>query len=284
MEDRHYITTAAGVRMPKIIYGTAWKREHTTELVLQAVQAGFRGIDTACQPKHYAEASVGEALASLKRLGVAREELFIQTKFTPLEGQDPNNIPYDKNATLPEQVEQSFNVSKQNLKTKYVDSLVLHSPLFPFSRLKSVWEAMESIYKAGGARQLGISNCYDLALLKRLYEEADVKPAVVQNRFCADTGYDVELRRWCDEQGIIYQGFWTLTANPHLLESRTVLLLARKYRKTPPQILFHCLSRFGIVPLSGTTSRQHMKEDLESLDIELSIGETESVRSLILQP
>ena len=284
MEDRHYITTAAGVRMPKIIYGTAWKKEHTTELVLQAVQAGFRGIDTACQPKHYAEASVGEALAGLKRVGIAREELFVQTKFTPLQGQDPNNIPYDKSAPLPEQVRQSFRVSKQNLQTKYVDSLLLHSPLFPFSRLKNVWEAMESIYQARDARQLGISNCYDLAVLKRLCEEADVKPAVVQNRFCADTGYDVELRRWCDEQGIIYQGFWTLTANPHLLESRTVLLLARKYRKTPPQILFHCLSRFGIVPLSGTTSRQHMKEDLESLDIELSIEETESVRSLIQQP
>lgn len=269
--------------MPKIIYGTAWKKEHTAELVLQAVQAGFRGIDTACQPKHYAEALVGEALASLKKLGVAREALFVQTKFTPLEGQDPNNIPYDKSAPLQEQVAQSFRVSKQNLKTKYVDSLLLHSPLFPFSRLKSVWEAMETLQKEGDARQLGISNCYDLALLKRLYEEAGVKPAVVQNRFCAETGYDVELRRWCDEKGIIYQGFWTLTANPHLLESRTVLLLARKYRKTPPQILFHCFSRFGIVPLSGTTSRQHMKEDLESLDMDLSFEETESVRSLLLQ-
>jgi len=103
-----YTTTSAGVEMPKIIYGTAWKKERTTELVIQAVQAGFRGIDTACQPKHYAEERVGEALMPLKKEGVKREDLYIQTKFTPLAGQDPNNIPYDKNASLETQVADSF--------------------------------------------------------------------------------------------------------------------------------------------------------------------------------
>ena len=157
-----YVESREGVKMPKIIYGTAWKRERTGELVVQAVKTGFRGIDTACQPKHYEEALVGEALKRLETEGIAREDLYLQTKFTPLEGQDPNRIPYDPAASLATQVAQSFETSQKNLQTEYVDSLVLHSPLFPFKNLMEVWHAMEGVYRSGGARQLGISNCYDL--------------------------------------------------------------------------------------------------------------------------
>ena len=78
------------------LYGTAWKKEATTELVVAAVRAGFRGIDTACQPKHYREDLVGAALAQLAAEdGIARDALWLQTKFTPLPGQDPQNVPYD---------------------------------------------------------------------------------------------------------------------------------------------------------------------------------------------
>ena len=139
MEDQLVVTTTAGVRMPRIIYGTAWKKEHTDELVVKAVLAGFRGIDTACQPKHYQEPLVGLALQRLKTLGIERDDLFLQSKFTPLSGQDPARIPYDKNAPLEIQVAQSFDMSKQNLQTDYLDSLVLHSPVSPYQDLRKVW-------------------------------------------------------------------------------------------------------------------------------------------------
>ena len=87
-------------QIPSLIYGTAWKKEHTAALVIEAIHQGFLGIDTACQPKHYQEAGIGKALAELKKEGIKREKLYIQTKFTPLSGQDPNNIPYDKNLSL----------------------------------------------------------------------------------------------------------------------------------------------------------------------------------------
>ena len=74
-------------RSPAIVYGTAWKKGKTEELVFEAVQAGFRGIDTACQPKHYFEAGTGAAIARLAKAGVAREDLFLQTKYTPFRGQ-----------------------------------------------------------------------------------------------------------------------------------------------------------------------------------------------------
>ena len=276
-----YLTTAAGVTMPRLIYGTAWKKERTADLVTAAVTAGFRGIDTACQPKHYEEPLVGEALQRLAREGIRRESLYVQTKFTPLGGQDPMKIPYDPEAPLEQQVLQSFAASKRNLQTDYVDSLVLHSPLFPFAHLMRVWRAMEQIAQQGGAKQLGISNCYDLEVLERLHTQAEVKPAVLQNRFYRDTLYDDDLRRWGDAHGVIYQSFWTLTANPHLLGSREVLTLARKYRKTEPQILFASLRHLGIVSLTGTTNPEHMHDDLDSLALTLEPDEVATVRGLI---
>jgi len=278
---QHDIISAAGVRMPPLIYGTAWKKERTAALVEEAIRAGFRGIDTACQPRHYEEALVGEALEQMQREGIKREALFLQTKFTPPEGQDPATTPYDRDAPVQTQVADSFEVSRRNLRTDYVDSLVLHSPLFPFSQLRRAWSAMESIAKSGGARQLGISNCYELKLLQRLYAEADVKPAVLQNRFYADTGYDIELREWCDANDIVYQSFWTLSANPLLLDSRQIRTLARKYAKTPSQILFGYLHQVGVIPLCGTTSRQHMREGLESFEIELAPEEMAAIGRLL---
>lgn len=78
--------------IPSIFYGTAWKKERTAQLVQLALKSGFRAIDTACQPKHYQEAGVGEGIL---RSGIPRDQIFLQTKFTPVDGQDPNKIPYD---------------------------------------------------------------------------------------------------------------------------------------------------------------------------------------------
>ncbi len=279
--DKRIQSSISGVYLPHLIYGTAWKKSQTEALVIAAVTAGFRGIDTACQPKHYNEAQVGSALTKLLSNGFQREEIFLQTKFTPLDGQDPERIPYDPQATLDQQVAQSFAVSQQNLNTDYVDSLVLHSPLSNYQDLLSVWRSLEAIAQHGGAKQLGISNCYQLSLLQQLYQEAQIKPAVVQNRFYADTGYDVDIRQWCSTQGIIYQSFWTLTANPHLLKHAVIQELSEKYRATPAQVFFRFLSHIGIIPLSGTTSLQHMKEDLDVLAIELDPDEIRQINKLL---
>lgn len=275
------ITTTENVKMPALIYGTAWKKERTADLVEMAILSGFRGIDTACQPKHYHEAGVGEALVRLAGQGIGREALFVQTKFTPLSGQDPSTVPYDPNAPLELQVAQSFEVSQRNLQTDFIDSLVLHSPLFPYAHLLKVWRAMEALYRSGGARQLGISNCYDLELLKRLHADAEVKPAVVQNRFYAESGYDSALRLWCNEQSIVYQSFWSLSANPQLLGSREFFALTQKYDKTEAQILYRYLNHVGIVPLIGSTSKHHIDEDLEIFTFELRPDEIASISTLL---
>jgi diketogulonate reductase-like aldo/keto reductase len=267
--------------MPRMLYGTAWKKEQTEALVLQAIRAGFRGIDTACQPKHYHEPGVGAALAACLDAGLARDELFVQTKFTSPSGQDPKRTPYDPDGSPAEQVAQSFETSLRNLQTQYVDSLVLHSPYSRDEQTLDVWRAMEQLVDHGGVRQLGISNCYSLKTLESLYRASRIKPAVLQNRFYAETDYDWEIRSFCREQNIVYQSFWTLTANPQLLADETVRLLSMKYRCGPAQILFRYLTQVDVVPLTGTKSEAHMREDLAIFELELTADEIEAVTTLL---
>lgn len=281
MNKQEYYTTNQNVKMPKLIYGTAWKKERTTDLVVQAVKAGFKGIDTACQPKHYNEPLVGEGLKKLMQNGIKREDLFIQTKFTSLSGQDPNNIPYDKNASLEQQVLQSFEKSKINLNTNYIDSLVLHSPMDTHNQNMKVWNMFEKFHSEGSVKQLGISNCYDLKELKELYNNVKIKPSVIQNRFYKNTDYDKGIRNFCKENNIIYQSFWTLTANPHLLESKEIQAISKILNKTPAQVLFRYLTQIGIAPLTGTSDINHMKQDLEIFSFRLSDNEINVISHLI---
>jgi len=278
----HYVTSNQNVPIPCMIYGTAWKKERTADLVALALENGFRGIDTACQPKHYEEALVGEGCEHFYAKGGKREDLFIQTKFTPRDGQDPLKIPYDPNASLEEQIITSWEVSKQNLHTNYLDSLLLHSPLFPYSNLHTAWKIFESLYDEGEVRHIGISNCYDLSLLQRLYEDAHIKPSIVQNRFYADVHYDKTLRAWANEKGILYQSFWTLSANPHILHSSILKGIAQQYRKSAEQIFYRYVSQKGIIPLNGTTSSSHMKEDLSIFEFALSPEEIASIDTLLV--
>jgi diketogulonate reductase-like aldo/keto reductase len=207
--------------------------------------------------------------------------LYLQTKFTPLSGHDPKRIPYDARAPIPEQVAQSFQVSLRNLRTDHLDCLVLHSPLPTPAQTHEAWRAMEERVDAGGVGQLGISNCYELQQLKALYEAARIKPAVLQNRFCADTRYDREIRAYCRENSIIYQSFWTLTANPHILSHRAVGALAEKYQRTTAQILFRHLTQIGVAPLTGTRSEAHMREDLAIFEFELTEPERLQIDALL---
>ncbi len=275
------LTSPAGVRMPKIIYGTAWKKTDTGHLVATAIRAGFRGIDTACQPKHYEEPGVGAGVAAaIAGAGVTRDQLYLQTKFTPVSGQDPARIPYDPAAPIARQMMQSLHLSLRNLRTDYLDGLILHSPLPTERQTGEAWQAMESLVSTGKVRQLGISNCYQLELLQALYAAASVKPVVLQNRFHADTRYDREIRAYCRQRGILYQSFWTLTANPQILSHHVVTALAGRYERTAAQILFRYLTQVDVIPLTGTRSEAHMRDDLAIFEFKLTAAELTRMTAL----
>ncbi|KAL7461132.1 hypothetical protein ACHAXS_001560, partial [Conticribra weissflogii] len=273
---------------PYIIYGTAWKTDQTASLVSQAVRAGFRFIDTACQPKHYNEAGVGEGwTAAALELGLDRSDFFLQTKFTALSGQDPSNVPYDVNADLEDQVRQSVKKSLENLQTDYIDSLVLHSPMEELDLTMRVWWVFEELYREGKVKQLGISNCYDFRVLRNIYGMAKVKPAVVQNRFHDKTQFDKKIRGICDSLGIRYQSFWTLTANRKTLATTDWKSMATEKGLTPQTLMYAFMMTLGHIPLSGTTDPNHMQEDVDIMlkiqrgDQILTAEDVASLRSLL---
>lgn len=284
ISDERWIVSAFGVAMPRLLYGSAWKKERTAELVELALRSGFMGVDTACQPRHYHEAGVGEALFAVFSKGAAaRSEIYVQTKFTPVAGQDPRNVPYDPRASLTQQVLQSFKASLRNLRIAYVDGLVLHSPYPDDKDTFEVWRAMESLYDQGLVRQLGVSNCYELMRLKALCQTARIRPATIQNRFHARSGYDRKIRAFCDEGGIIYQGFWTLTANTEILRSPEVVNLAAENGRSPAQVFFRYLTQRGIMCLIGASSTTHMAQDLSIFEFRLSPAACETLDALLLR-
>ncbi len=257
-------------KFPLFIYGTAWKEDATAGLVETAVSTGFSAIDTANQPRHYQERLVGKALLKLAGKGTNREDLFLQSKFTPADGHD-HRIPYDPSANLTTQVKQSFGSSLENLHTDYLDSYLLHSPYSQPSLGNDdweVWRAIEEFYKTGKARFIGISNV-NIVQLELLTEKAEVKPMVVQNRCFANRGWDGEVRGFCKANKIVYEGFSLLTANPFVMQNPEVQSIAKGLGRTPEQVVFRFSMQAGMTPLTGTTSDQHMKEDLQVMDFEL---------------
>jgi diketogulonate reductase-like aldo/keto reductase len=269
------------VTVPSFMYGTAWKKEATRPLVLLAVESGFKAIDTANQLIHYDEALVGEALQTLQKQGIQRDALFLQTKFTPAGGQD-HRTPYDPSADLTTQVNQSFASSLTHLVTDYVDSYVLHAP---YSRRGlgeadwEVWSAMEAIYQSGKIRMIGVSNI-TAGQLTLLCDRANHKPMVVQNRCYAALAWDKEVREICQTHGIIYQGFSLLTANRQVLTAPEFQQIARRLHATPAQIIFRFAMQIGMLPLTGTTSQDHMIEDLQAEQFMLSSDEVEQMEMI----
>lgn len=115
-------------------------------------------------------------------------------------------------------------------------------------------------------RSLGISNT-SLPILEQLYEEAEIKPTAVQNRFYASTGFDVDLRQFCGERSIVYQSFWTLTGNPRLLNSPFVKELASKANVSKESVMYYLVLKLGnTAVLNGTTNKDRMVADLRDLE------------------
>ncbi|KAJ4271665.1 hypothetical protein NW762_000370 [Fusarium torreyae] len=264
--------------MPKLVYGTAWKKERSADLVYTALKHGFRGVDTAGQPKHYNEKGVGQGVQRAMKDGlITREGLFLQTKFSP-PGNQGESAPYDLDAPLVDKVHQSVQSSLAYFTIEgeepYFDSVLLHSPLQTIDDTVTAWKVLES-YVPHKIRNLGISNT-TLPILKALHDAASVKPSVVQNRFYPDTRFEVELRTYCRQQGIAFQSFWTLSANPRLAATKPVKSIAEKAGVAQVAAYYALvLGLEGVTVLDGTTTESHMKDDLEGIEKIASWAETD---------
>jgi diketogulonate reductase-like aldo/keto reductase len=268
--------------VPDFLYGTAWKEDRTAALTERALCMGFRAIDTANQRKHYFEAGVGEGLAAAYRDGVVtRADLFLQTKFTYQRGQD-HRLPYDPEASLSVQVAQSLASSLEHLSTDHVDSYVLHGPSSGDEWTDAdaeVWEAMRKERDAGRTRLLGVSNI-SLQQLEQMEAAHSELPTFVQNRCFARLGWDREVRSFCNQRTIIYQGFSLLTANREVLQHAPLTTLATQLNATPAQLVFAFARAVGMLPLTGTSNADHMKEDLASLSLTLPQEVVRAIESI----
>jgi len=258
------------VAVPTFIYGTAWKEESTETYVAAALDAGFRAIDTANQRKHYNEEGVGRGIASR---GIPRDELFLQTKFTFRDGQD-HRLPYDPEASIGDQVRQSFVSSLGHLGVARIDSIILHGPSQRDGLAiadRDAWRAMEQL----PVPYIGISNVSARQVFE-ICEMARKPPAFVQNRCYADRGWDREVREVCKANGIVYQAFSLLTANRNALARAPIREIAARHKKTTAQVAFRFAQQLGILPLTGTRDPAHMREDL-ALDFTLDNRELATI-------
>lgn len=284
--NKSYLTACPiehlGLTIPRFFYGTAWKEDQTERLTSEAINAGFWGIDTANQRRHYDEASVGRAIQkAIAENRVQRCDLFIQTKFTYASSQD-HRIPYDIDKDYSTQVRQSFESSLNHLGTSYIDSYLLHGPSSSQGLTEAdytVWRAMKQLYRDGSVKWLGISNV-NIDQLKLLIETAEIKPAFVQNRCYASTRWDFNIRELCRQHGIIYQGFSLLTANSALLKSREITVIAQQHQCSTEQLVFRFALQSGMIPLTGTSSTIHMHEDLATDAIALSDTDMATIENL----
>jgi diketogulonate reductase-like aldo/keto reductase len=268
--------------VPVIMYGTAWKEDRTRALVLRAISTGFRGFDTANQRKHYVEEEVGAAVRTAIASGaVARQDLFLQTKFTYRRGQD-HRLPYDPDRDLTTQVRQSIASSLEHLGVTNIDSYILHGPSRSSGLGQADWEtwrAMEDAVDEGLVGLLGISNV-SVDQLDALLGRARIRPVFVQNRCLSRAGWDAEVRALCHTQNVVYQAFSLLSGNRQVLLKPRVTEIARHHNKTVPQIVFRFAIQLGVLPLTGTTDGAHMRHNLDIFDFTLTGGEIETMLAL----
>jgi diketogulonate reductase-like aldo/keto reductase len=225
---------------------------------------------------------VGAALRRAYDSGiVTRDQIFLQTKFTYQRGQD-HRLPYNPNDPADAQVRQSFSSSQEHLGTEIIDSFVLHGPssaegVTNTDRL--VWKTMESIHESGKTRHLGLSNV-SLEQLKIFFDHARVKPSFVQNRCYATTRWDYDVREFCFHNNITYQGFSLLTANVSYLRHPIMTRIAEQHRCSIAQLVFRFTQQVGMLPLTGTTSEDHLKSDLACEGFHFSDDELESIETI----
>ena len=235
-----------------------------------AVTAGFNAIDTANQPRHYSEPLVGEALARLAVDGRNRDSLFIQTKFTPLNGQD-HRRPYDPQADLRTQVAQSFESSLKNLNTDRVDSICCTArTLIPRSARKTGKSGAPSKSSIGRPRrhdryqQRKPPSTRHARSTGEGETDGGSKSLLCKPRLGSRSAPDLP------RAGNHVSGFLVVDGKSLRAASSAGLAIAQRIAAQPEQVVFRFAMQAGMVPLTGTTNLQHMKEDLRVYDLELT--------------
>lgn len=246
-----YLTFNNGIQMPMVGFGTFMlSGQICTEAVTSAINSGYRMIDTA--EAYGNEKEVGEGI---KQSDIDRSELFLVTKV---------------NFKSYENAEQTVMQSLANLQTDYIDLLLLH---WPFANYYAAWRALEHLYAKGKIRAIGISN-FEPDQLLDLIAYNKIVPSVNQietNLYCQRS----TERTWMDKKNVAHMAYAPLGQGnrKEMFEEPAVLALAKKYGKTPAQILLRFLTQKGIAVIPRSTQIIHIKENLDLFDFSLAADE-----------
>ncbi|XP_045201581.2 aldo-keto reductase family 1 member B1-like [Mercenaria mercenaria] len=287
-----------GAKMPRIGVGTyLLQGELCREIVERALQLGYRHVDTAHSYEN--EKDIGVAIHAIERRGnISRKQLFVTTKVNRI-----YQHPVDVKLSLEESLE--------DLKSKYVDLLLIHSPwglknrgdgdtkpmredgtfdCYPYD-LKATWRAMEDAVHAGKVKSIGLSN-FTEKLTKMILANARIRPQNLQFE-CHAYYQQNQLKSFCDENQISCTAYAPLGApgkpmwhaseedsKCKLLEDKTVLDIADKYERTPAQILLRFLLERNIAVIPKTSSVQRLEENETVFDFDLEGGDVQKLKSL----
>ena len=260
-----------GVRIPKIALGT-WQIDNdtVTGVVRDAVDAGYRHIDTAVQYDN--EEGVGKGI---RECGISRDKLFVTTK-----------IPHDVKTY--EDTRKTIAESLQRLDTDYIDLLLIHAPkpwpeVFAHSPKTyneenlAVWKAMSEAYRQGKVRAIGVSN-FEISDMENLMNHAEIKPMVNQIR--VHIGHTPkEVIQYCKDNGILIEAF-SPNATGKLMDKPEIIRMAEKYHVSVPQLSIRYDLQLGLLPLPKSTHKEHM---IENADLDFEISE-EDMQSLMEVP
>lgn len=248
-----YITLNNGIKMPKLGFGTINQfGEQITDNVSYALNNGYQLIDTA--NRYGNEVEVGEGI---KKSGVKRENIFLETKLGP---------------TLYEN-DQAIEDTLKRLDVEYIDLMLLHHPV---NNYIYAYKMLEKAYKEGKLKAIGISN-FPVDKIQEILDHCEIVPAVMQAE--CHPYYPAEaVKDFLNEHGIALQSWYPLGhGNSDMLNDPVFTELSNKYHKSTVQIIlrWHTQMGFGLVP--GSTSAQHIKENADIFDFTLTDDEMKTI-------
>ncbi|WP_413628182.1 aldo/keto reductase [Fructilactobacillus vespulae] len=258
------VTLNNGVKMPQLGLGV-WRSDNETaaQSVRFALANGYRAIDTAKQYGN--EAGVGVGLKQgLAENGLNREDVFLTTKAF--------NGDAGYQSTL-----DAFNGQLERLQTSYVDLLIIHWPVN--DKYIDTWRALETIYREGKARAIGVSN-FDIHRMKDLMKHTSIKPVLNQMEF-NPLEQETDIKEFCDENDILLEA-WSPLGHGDTLKNPQIQKVADKYNKSTAQVIIRWELQRGVITIPKSTHEEYIKQNADVYDFELSDADVALIDSLDL--
>lgn len=263
----HYLqdttTLHNGVKMPWLGLGV-FKVEEGPELISAvkfAIKHGYRSIDTAAIYEN--EVGVGQAIREgIKETGISREDLFITSKAWN------SDLGYESTIA-------AYEESLNKLGLSYLDLYLIHWPVE--NKYKEAWRALETLYKEGKVRAIGVSN-FQVHHLQDLLKDAEIKPMINQVEYHPRLT-QMEVKTFCHSNNIQLEA-WSPLMQGQLLDHPTLTDLSKKYNKTVPQIILRWDLQNGVVTIPKSTKEQRIVENATIFDFELLSKDMELINNL----